>query len=104
MISAQWPGGNSERGPSAQYSAVTFCRSVRFEVRASRLSMCLGSKLFCSRSGPGVVNWLGDLSAKPLTLDHWGVVARCSGPTPSGTRSGCQRQGFTMVSPVLTGL
>src|SRR5215203_3197414 len=75
VISAQWPGGNSERGPSAQNSAVTFWRSVRFEVRASRLSMCLGSKPLWSRSGPRVVNWKEDLSANALTLDHCGVVA-----------------------------
>ena len=65
VISAQWPGGNSDLGPSAQYSAVTFWRSLRFEVKAARLSMCLGSKLFRSRSGPGTANWKGELSANP---------------------------------------
>jgi hypothetical protein len=31
------------------------------------------------------------------------VVARCSGPPCSGSGMGCQRQGSTTVSPVLTG-
>ena len=34
--------------------------------------MCLGSNPLCSRSGPGVANWNGDLSENPLTLDQWG--------------------------------
>src|SRR5215207_9463684 len=88
VISAQWPGGNSDLGPSAQYSAVTFWRSLRFEVKAARLSMCLGSKLFRSRSGPGTANWKRKLSTSVRQVDHWGVVATCGEPVPSGTRSG----------------
>jgi hypothetical protein len=66
--------------------------------------MCLGSNdPSASRSGPGGVNWIGEVSANGVTFFHCGVVARCSGPVPSGTRSGCQRQGSMTVSPVLTG-
>src|SRR5215217_5462193 len=114
-ISAQWPGGNSERGPSAQYSAVTFCRSLSPLplaplARASRPSMFLGSKEpLASLSGPGGVNWTGELSANGFTFFHCGVVARCTEVQVvvpgggSGTHSGCQRQGSLTVSQVLTG-
>ena len=39
--SAQCPGGNSEFGPSAKYSAVTFCSSVNPALIAMRASAWL---------------------------------------------------------------
>ena len=62
-----------------------------------------------SLSGPGGVNWTGEVSANDLTLRHWGVVGRCTEAQVvvpgggSGTHSGCQRQGSLTLSQVLTG-
>jgi hypothetical protein len=36
---AQWPGGNSERGPSAQYSALILLGSSRLAVSFTAVSM-----------------------------------------------------------------
>ncbi|HEV2919393.1 MAG TPA: hypothetical protein VG673_09145 [Actinomycetota bacterium] len=40
-----------------------------------------------------------------ITSAHWGVRARCTVPhgSPSGTRSGCQRQRSTTLFQSLTG-
>src|SRR4029450_9025988 len=113
-ISAQWPWGNSDLGPSAQYSAVIFCRSVRPLplaplVMASRSMTFLGSKEPGARlSRPGGVNWTGEVRANDLTFFHCGVVGNCGERqvvvpgSGSGTHSGCQRQGSVTVSQVLT--
>ena len=39
---AMWPGGNSDFGPSAQYSALTLAASDRFEVSLTARSTSVG--------------------------------------------------------------
>src|SRR5919197_3298802 len=109
-ISAQWPGGNSDRGPSAQNSAVTFCLSGRLLGRASSASMSLGSnEPSASLSGPGGMYWTGEESANDFTFFHCGVVATCwagqsvASGGGSGTHSGCHRSGFTSWFQLLPG-
>ena len=103
-ITAQWPGGNSDLGPSAQYSAIIFLVSVRLLVSARAVSMSAGSySPFASLGGPGGTNWFGALSANDLIFFHWGVSAFCSVPVQgwpgsgSGTHSGCQCHGSAGV-------
>src|SRR5215211_4548643 len=56
-ITAQWPGGNSDLGPSAQYSAIIFLVSVRLLVSARAVSMSFGSnEPSASCGGPGGMN------------------------------------------------
>jgi hypothetical protein len=102
--SAQCPGGNSEWGPSAQYSALIRLGSSRFSVSCSRLMMSSGDQSpLGSLGGPGTSrpNW--DVMPNGITSAHWGVRARWGLPVPSGTRSGCQRQRSITWSGVLTG-
>ncbi len=55
--SAMCPGGNSVFGPSAQYSAFTFCASDRLELSASSLSMSAVAWVCVpSAFGPGSAN------------------------------------------------
>src|SRR5215211_2665725 len=101
---AMCPGGNTEPGPSAQYSAVTFFLSLvalsgplrSVSARAAVMSaVVLG--------GGGILVSNANCDANGLMLPHCGVVgACCGGPgfvsgglhvAVSGTHSGCQRQG-----------
>src|SRR6266704_2773314 len=73
-ITAQWPGGNSVPGPSAQYSAIIFLVSERLLVSARAVSMSFGSyEPSASFGGPGGTNWLGAVSANEVTFFHCGV-------------------------------
>jgi hypothetical protein len=70
----QCPGGSSERGPSAQYSAVTFWRSLR-PALIWTMSFTVSAR---SREGPGGRNWSAPASANGVTLRQCGVSARCT--------------------------
>jgi hypothetical protein len=101
----QCPGGVSLCGPSAQYSARTFCRSVRVALcrRVSVTSWSSSSSVVSV--GPGGRNWFGEVSAKGVTVPQWGVRYFWTTmlPLPSGWRSGCQWNGSLTWSGVLTG-
>src|SRR5688500_9840879 len=56
-ITAQWPGGNSDPGPSAQYSAVIFLASVRLLVSSRAVTMSLGSYWLVPGSFGGPGGW-----------------------------------------------
>src|SRR4029453_7823658 len=112
----QCPGGNSERGPSAQYSAMTLrvsssCLECWVILSTSSWYLPLGlPSAVREMAGPGPRNWLAEVSAKGVTLRQWGVRNRCTAPwqvvAPGGgvgTHSGCQRSGSTVLSQVLTG-
>src|SRR5215831_964762 len=93
----QWPGGVSEAGPSAQYSAMTFCWSVRPALMVSNSST---SALYAAGSakneggGPGR-NCEPLVMAKGTTRPQNGVLNEVRAgsrnpPWPSGTCRGCQ--------------
>jgi hypothetical protein len=58
-----------------------------------------------SFGGPGTLRPYCELMPNGTTSAHLGVRARCTVPhgSPSGTRSGCQRQRSTTLFQSLTG-
>src|SRR6266511_1829352 len=70
-----WPGGNSVRGPSAQYSALAFLTSSRLLVSASTVSMSVGLQQLPSGlfGGPGTLYWIAERDANGVILPHCGV-------------------------------
>src|SRR5215204_2536350 len=101
---AQCPGGNSERGPSAQYSALILLGSSRLALSLARLSMSVADHSpLGSLGGPGTSPPYCEVIPNGTTTLHCGVSAFWGLPVTSGTRSGCQRQRSTTVSGVLTG-
>src|SRR4030095_14248183 len=75
---AVWPGGNSVRGPSAQYSALAFLTSSRLLVSARAVSMSVGLQQVPSGflGGPGTLYWIADSDANGGMLAHCGVSGR----------------------------
>ena len=103
---AQWPGGNSECGPSAQYSALILPGSSRLAVSFAAVSMStVDHSPLGSLGGPGTSRPYCELMPNGTTSAHCGVRARCTVPlgSPSGTRSGCQCQRSTTLFQSLTG-
>jgi hypothetical protein len=97
---AQCPGGNSDLGPSAQYSALILPVSSSFSVSFSAATMSSEDHSpLGSFGGPGTSPPYCELMPNGITSAHCGVRARCTAPfgLSSGTRSGCQRQrSFTL--------
>src|SRR5918993_623644 len=112
----QCPGGNSDRGPSAQYSAMILrvsssCLECWVILSTSSWYLPLGLPSAVREiSGPGPRNWLAEVRAKGATVRQCGVKNRWGTPPHSvapgggvGTHSGCQRSASTILSQVLTG-
>jgi hypothetical protein len=111
----QWPGGVTDRGPSAQYSAMTFrvsssCLECWVILSTSSWYLPLGLPSAVSEiAAPGPRNWPAEVSANGVTLRQCGVknfwtAAHSVAPGGgSGTHSGCQRSASTILSQVLTG-
>src|SRR5216683_4399768 len=105
---SQCPGGSSECGPSAQYSAIIFCSSVSPALSAISSSACCKYVDEPKRAGPNREtngkNSSFEVIAKGVTLYH------CA-PTKTGVTtftplkyvSGCQRFGSMTVEKSLTG-
>src|SRR5918993_4731273 len=112
----QCPGGNSERGPSAQYSAMTLrvsssCLECWVILSTSSWYLPLGLPSAVREiSGPGARDWPAEVNANWVTLRQCGGKNRWLTPPHSvapgggvGTHSGCQRSASTILSQVLTG-
>ena len=103
---AQCPGGNSDLGPSAQYSAMILRGSSSFSESSSSVTMSSGDHSpLGSLGGPGTSPPNCEVMPNGTTSAHCGVRAFCTVPfgLPSGIRSGCQRQRSFTLSGVLTG-
>src|SRR5437660_645502 len=105
---SQCPGGSSDLGPFAQYSAITFCSSVSSALRSTRSLACCKNVAEPNNAGPKEAmsgrNWSAEIKAKGVTFDH------CA-PTKVGVTiffplkyvRGCQWLGSMMVEISLTG-
>src|SRR4029453_10584266 len=112
----QCPGGVTDRGPSAQYSAMVLRVSssclecwVILSTSSWYLPLGLPSEVR-EMAGPGPRNWLAEVNANGVTFRQCGVKNRCTAPAQAvapgggvGTHSGCQRSASTILSQVLTG-
>src|SRR5437667_11302502 len=68
----QCPGGSSERGPSAQYSAIIFCSSVRPALTSSSALAWARYSEEPYLAGPvGERSAAADESANGATCGHW---------------------------------
>src|SRR5215208_6232530 len=112
----QCPGGNSDFGPSAQYSAMTLrvsssCLECWVILSTSSWYLPLGLPSAVREiSGPGPRNWLAEDRANWVTLRQCGVKNRWVAPAQLvapgggvGTHSGCQRSASRILSQVLPG-
>src|SRR5215207_2123602 len=97
----QCPGGCSERGPSDQYSAIAFVRSFRPTLNAMSWSTSTRCSALANGGGGGARNTDPDGSANGLTCPQCATASRCT--VPFGSRNGCQRDGSTSTSGLLTG-
>ena len=103
--SAQWPGGSSELGPSAQYSAIILLRSSSV---ASSHDDREGLRQVARATASAAADPTGTGTRTPGEGDD---VCQCGAtkpgmtkpPIPSEKRSGCQRLGSLMWSGSLTG-
>src|SRR5207249_9086526 len=69
---SQCPGGSSERGPSAQYSAIIFCSSVRPALSSSSALAWARYSEEPYLAGPvGERSAAADESANGATCGHW---------------------------------
>src|SRR4029450_13185977 len=112
----QGPGGVTDRGPWAQYSAMVLrmsssCLECWVILSTSSWYLPLGlPSAVREMAGPRPRNWLAEVSAKGVTLRQWGVRNRCTAPVQvvapgggGGTHSASQRSASTILSQVLTG-
>jgi hypothetical protein len=68
---SQWPGGSSEFGPSAQYSAINFCSSVRPALSSRSACACVAYPAL-PYAGSCVVE-TGGGAANGVTFDQCGA-------------------------------
>src|SRR5437899_12195657 len=88
----QWPGGSSDLGPSAQYSAITFCLSVSPTCTSMRCCAWAAYSALSTTAGGPARNWLAEVNANGITSGQQAAIKPgvTTAPLPSVNVSGCQ--------------